>query len=367
MHGGRARRRAPRRRWLRTLLWLLVVPGALLVIAGAVTFFYFFVSVPLPSDIGGGPTVLLDATGQEFATLTSEFQREDVALDRPRPGHRARRAGGRGRRLLRAPRCERHRDPARALGQRDVGGDHAAAGRRSRSSTSRCTPPTTSEPAAQDPRGRARAEAGARVHQGPDPRVLSELRVLRPGRVRHPGRRTGLLRGRRRGAADRPGRAAGGRAAGALQLRPGGEPGGRAGALRLRAHPHGRGVLVGPRRGLCAEQRPAGVGGRERRGRRRSRAVVRRPRAARARARARGRRRVRPHGADHAEPRGAGPRGRRVRRGVPAGGAHRRAGRRSTLRRVRWSRSSGARTTKPTRSTSRWRSASRGRRSSPSR
>ena len=78
--GGRARRRAPRRRWLRTLLWLLLLPGALLVIAGAVTFFYFFVSVPLPSDIGGGPTVLLDATGQEFATLASEFQREDVAL-----------------------------------------------------------------------------------------------------------------------------------------------------------------------------------------------------------------------------------------------------------------------------------------------
>ena len=43
----------------------------------------------------------------------------------------------------------------------------------------------------------------ARVLQGPDPRVLPEHRLLRPRRVRHPGRRAGLLPPRRQQARRR--------------------------------------------------------------------------------------------------------------------------------------------------------------------
>lgn len=64
---------------------LLVVPALLAGFAGLVLFFYFFTAVPLPDDIGGRGTVLLDSTGAEIATLQPEASRKDVELrDLPR-------------------------------------------------------------------------------------------------------------------------------------------------------------------------------------------------------------------------------------------------------------------------------------------
>ena len=46
----------------------------------------------------------------------------------------------------------------------------------------------------EDPRGVARDQAGAELHQGPDPREVPEHRVLRPRRIRRRGRRPDVLR-----------------------------------------------------------------------------------------------------------------------------------------------------------------------------
>jgi membrane peptidoglycan carboxypeptidase len=63
------------------VLATLVVPGAVGVFAAIALFFYFFNSVPLSSEIGSSPTVILDSTGQvEFATLQPEFARTEVPI-----------------------------------------------------------------------------------------------------------------------------------------------------------------------------------------------------------------------------------------------------------------------------------------------
>ncbi|MGH8904209.1 MAG: transglycosylase domain-containing protein [Egibacteraceae bacterium] len=69
---------------------LLVLPVAVLGFAGAVLFFSFVHSVPLPSTIGSKPTVILDSTGTvTFATLQAEFAREEVSLTKLcQPGRR---------------------------------------------------------------------------------------------------------------------------------------------------------------------------------------------------------------------------------------------------------------------------------------
>lgn len=45
-----------------------------------VLFFYFFIDVPLPNEIGEEPTVLLDSSGAEIGTLQPETSREDVSV-----------------------------------------------------------------------------------------------------------------------------------------------------------------------------------------------------------------------------------------------------------------------------------------------
>lgn len=76
------RPRPRRSRWLRrAILSLLVLPAAVLSLAGAALFFSFVNSVPLPSAIGSKPTVILDSTGTvAFATLQAEFARQEVSL-----------------------------------------------------------------------------------------------------------------------------------------------------------------------------------------------------------------------------------------------------------------------------------------------
>lgn len=81
----------PRRsRWLRRAVGsLLVLPVVMLSLAGAVLFFYFFHSIPLPSAIGSKPTVILDSTGTvAFATLQAEFARQEVSLTQLCPAGR---------------------------------------------------------------------------------------------------------------------------------------------------------------------------------------------------------------------------------------------------------------------------------------
>jgi len=64
------------------VLSTLVLPFLIGGFALTVLFFYFFKAVPLSSEIGAKPTVILDATGQtEFATLQPEFAREEVPID----------------------------------------------------------------------------------------------------------------------------------------------------------------------------------------------------------------------------------------------------------------------------------------------
>lgn len=72
------------------VLSLLVFPVVGLFFAGAIIFYSFFKSVPLPSAIGSKPTVILDSTGTvAFATLQAEFARQEVPITQlcP-PGHR---------------------------------------------------------------------------------------------------------------------------------------------------------------------------------------------------------------------------------------------------------------------------------------
>jgi len=60
-------------------LWLLV-PGLAMLFGAVVLFFFFFTAVPLPSEVGEEPTVLLDHQGEEIAELTPEVGRKDVPL-----------------------------------------------------------------------------------------------------------------------------------------------------------------------------------------------------------------------------------------------------------------------------------------------
>ncbi|MGH8906588.1 MAG: transglycosylase domain-containing protein [Egibacteraceae bacterium] len=71
-----------RKRWLRRIIVsTLLFPVLTVGFALTALFFYFFNAVPLSADIGSKPTVILDSTGQvEFATLSPEFAREEVAI-----------------------------------------------------------------------------------------------------------------------------------------------------------------------------------------------------------------------------------------------------------------------------------------------
>ena len=82
-------------------------------------------------------------------------------------------------------------------------------------------------------------QAGPAVLEGPDPRVVPEHDLLRPRRVRHPGRVPGLLRQARVEADGRRGRRARLQHPVAGALRPAGAPGGGEGPLALRAQRHG--------------------------------------------------------------------------------------------------------------------------------
>ena len=88
--------------------------------------------------------------------------------------------------------------------------------------------------------GRARGQDLQGAGQEPDPGELPQLHLLRPRRVRHPGRRAGLLRQERR----RPHRVRGGHAGrdhpGPVELGPGQEPGRLGAPLDVRAGPDGR-------------------------------------------------------------------------------------------------------------------------------
>lgn len=73
-------RRTRRRRLPRWLWWLAVVPALLGTIAAAAVIGVLAVSLPLPTE-PGGPARLLDASGVEFAQLTTEFSRRDVDIE----------------------------------------------------------------------------------------------------------------------------------------------------------------------------------------------------------------------------------------------------------------------------------------------
>lgn len=64
------------RRWLA----ILAVPALLVAGAAAVAGLYLFASVPLPQDVGVGPTVVLDVHGREVGTLDPGAPRREVAL-----------------------------------------------------------------------------------------------------------------------------------------------------------------------------------------------------------------------------------------------------------------------------------------------
>lgn len=65
------------RRW-----WalLLVFPLAALAIGGLLVFFFLFATIPLPDDIAGEPSVILDANGDRAGTLSAEVARQDIRL-----------------------------------------------------------------------------------------------------------------------------------------------------------------------------------------------------------------------------------------------------------------------------------------------
>ena len=116
-----------------------------------------------------------------------------------------------------------------------------------------------------------RPQAGRRVRQARDPRVLPQHDLLRPGRVRHRGGGAGVLRQVGRPPARRVGRGGGARrgdqAAGAV-ARPTrattrDQPGRRQGPLELRAQQHGREGLAaaGHRPGDHRSTRPGAASG----------------------------------------------------------------------------------------------------------
>ena len=157
----------------------------------------------------------------------------------------------------------------------------------------------------QDPRGRARLAAPARLDQGPDPHRLPEHDLLRERGLRNPAGRAHLLpRGRAVPAAS-SGRASRRDPGGSGPVRPGHEPGGGEGAPSARAHGHARagkdhadGVSPGERGAApaTAGRAPPRTAG--------ARAVLRQLRQEPAHREVRGRTRVRwrPQGSNHHRP-----------------------------------------------------------------
>ena len=77
---GASRSAAPRRRWHRWLLGLLVIPAVAVGAAGLLGFYLVFSSVPLPDDLTTTSSVVFDRDGEELGGLLGEVAREDVAL-----------------------------------------------------------------------------------------------------------------------------------------------------------------------------------------------------------------------------------------------------------------------------------------------